>query len=280
MGAIELKNVTFAYPNGFVANENLNLVVKKGERVAIVGQNGAGKTTAVKLMNGLTKPTMGDVFVDGINTKDRTTAQISAYVGYVFQNPDDQIFNSSVKKEIEYMLHYLRLDQKEIDRRVARTVELTGLKDYLGMNPYDVPYSIRKFVTIAVILALDTPYIILDEPTAGQDLNSIRALSNLLNILQNEGKTVITITHDMEFVADHFTRVVTMANKRIIADDTARNIFWDDHVVSKAKLMKPQISELANQLGIDGKVLYRNELVEALTDRQLGTQKQVKSMGF
>ena len=112
MGAIELKDVTFAYPNGHIANENLHLTIESGERVAIVGQNGAGKTTAVKLMNGLNKPTKGDVLVNGINTKENTTARISAQVGYVFQNPDDQIFNSNVKKEIEYMLHYLKLDKK------------------------------------------------------------------------------------------------------------------------------------------------------------------------
>jgi energy-coupling factor transport system ATP-binding protein len=267
MGSIELMNVTFAYPNGFIANENLNLSISSGERVAIVGQNGAGKTTAVKLMNGLNKPTKGDVFVNGINTKDKTTAQISSYVGYVFQNPDDQIFNSNVKKEIEYMLHYLKLDQKEIDRRVGRAVELTGIKDFLHMNPYDVPYSTRKFISIAAILAIETPYIILDEPTAGQDMYGIKALTKLMNVLQDEGKCVITITHDMEFVSDNFSRVVAMANKQIIADGTAREIFWSEDVVKKAKIKKPQIGELVSDLGIGENIILRKELVEILTNK-------------
>lgn len=273
MGAIELKDVTFAYPNGYIANENLHLTIESGERVAIVGQNGAGKTTAVKLMNGLNKPTKGDVLVNGINTKENTTACISAQVGYVFQNPDDQIFNSNVKKEIEFMLHYLKLDKKEIDRRVNRAVELTGIRDYLEMNPYDVPYSTRKFISVAAILAIETPYIILDEPTAGQDLNGIKTLTTLMDVLRDEGKSVITITHDMEFVADNFSRVVAMANKRIIADGTAREIFWNQEVVKQAKIKKTQIAELANDLGIGSDILFRNELVELLTNKVLSEEK-------
>ncbi|MBP0724146.1 ABC transporter ATP-binding protein [Bacillus sp. RG28] len=265
MGAIELKNVTFAYPNGFVANENLNLLIESGERVAIVGQNGAGKTTAVKLMNGLNKPTKGDVLVNGINTKDKTTAQISAFVGYVFQNPDDQIFNSNVKKEIEYMLRYLKLDQKEIDRRVSRAVELTGMSDYLEMNPYDVPYSTRKFISIAAILAIETPYIILDEPTAGQDMQGIKVLSTLMDVLKDEGKSVITITHDMEFVTDNFTRVVTMADKQIIADGSATDIFSNQNIIKQAKIKKPQIGELASEVGFGENILFRKEIVELLS---------------
>lgn len=268
MGAIELRNVTFAYPNGHIANENLNLIINSGERVAIVGQNGAGKTTAVKLMNGLNKPTKGDVLVDGMNTKDKTTAQISAYVGYVFQNPDDQIFNSNVRKEIEYMLHYLKLDQNEINRRVDRAVELTGIGDYLHMNPYDVPYSTRKFISIAAILAIETPYIILDEPTAGQDLSGIQALKQLMDVLQSEGKSVITITHDMEFVADNFTRVVAMANKQIVADGTAKEIFWKEDIVKKSRIKKPQIGELASELKLGNHILFRQELVELLMNKK------------
>ncbi|WP_342599827.1 ABC transporter ATP-binding protein [Psychrobacillus sp. FSL H8-0483] len=267
MEAIELKNVSFAYPDGHVANEELNLIIRKGERVAIVGQNGAGKTTAVKLMNGLNKPTSGDVLINGVNTKAQTTAQTSAYVGYVFQNPDDQIFNSNVQKEIEYMLHYLKLGAQEIERRVSRAVELTGIKGYLNMNPFDVPYSIRKFVTIAMVLALETPYIILDEPTAGQDLHGIQTLTNLLDRLQEEGKCVITITHDMEFVADNFTRVITMANKRIIADDSARNTFWSTEILKEARLKKPQIGEISEELGMEGNIIYRHELVELLNKK-------------
>ena len=197
--AIELKNVSFSYPNGFEAVHEVNLRIDEGEKVAIVGQNGAGKTTTVKLMNGLNLPTSGDVIVDGINTKDKTCAFMSKYVGYVFQNPDDQIFNSTVRKELEYMPRYTKMDEKETQRRVKRAVELTGIEKYIDANPFDIPYPIRKFVTIASIIISDPKYFIFDEPTAGQDLHGMRQLGYLIDELQKEGKAVITITHDMEF---------------------------------------------------------------------------------
>ena len=169
MDCIEFKNASFRYPNGTLANEELNLRIEQGERVAIIGQNGAGKTTAVKMMNGLHKPTQGDVIVNGVNTKERTTAQISHMVGYVFQNPDDQIFNTTVRAELEFWPKYQKLPQEDMDARVARAVEMTGIRQYMDLNPYEIPYSTKKFVSIAAILAVQTPYLVLDEPTAGQE---------------------------------------------------------------------------------------------------------------
>ena len=155
MGKIELRNASFTYPNGFLANDHLNLTAEQGERIAIVGQNGAGKTTAVKMMNGLHKPSEGDVFVNGKNTKDYTTAQIAKHVGYVFQNPDDQIFNQSVYAEISYMPKYYKMNEKEIDRRVREAAALFDIERFLKSNPFEIPYVIRKFVTIAAILATE-----------------------------------------------------------------------------------------------------------------------------
>lgn len=249
---IELKHAYFEYPNGFLANEDLNLAVKQGERVAIVGQNGAGKTTAVKLMNGLHKPTKGDVLVDGKNTKDFTTAQIARHVGYVFQNPDDQIFNQSVYAEIAYMPKYYKYPEKEIKRRVEEVAKIMKIEHFLEKNPFEIPYVIRRFVTIAAILATEPQYIILDEPTAGQDLKGIQILSELLDILEQKGIGVITITHDMEFAADNFKRVIAMANKHIIADGTAREVFSQDHIIKESKIKRTQIGEIAIALGCMG----------------------------
>ena len=131
MDCIEFKNASFCYPNGTLANEELNLHIGQGERVAIIGQNGAGKTTAVKMMNGLHKPTQGDVIVNGINTKERTTAQISHMVGYVFQNPDDQIFNTTVRAELEFWPRYQKLSPEDMNARVARAAEMTGIGQYM-----------------------------------------------------------------------------------------------------------------------------------------------------
>lgn len=262
--AIEIKNAGFTYPNGFTALENINLTVKEGEKVAIVGQNGAGKTTCVKMMNGLNKPSAGDVIVDGVNTKDVTTATVAKMVGYVFQNPDDQIFNNTVKSEIEYMPRYFKLPEEEVKQRLDHAVELTDIASYIDTNPYEIPYPIRKFVAIAAVIAAKPKYIVLDEPTAGQDQWGNNVLSNMIKRLHEEGVTVITITHDMEFALANFDRVVAMAHKNVIADGTAADIFWNEEIVADAKIKKPVIGELAKKLGLDGNILRSEELVERL----------------
>jgi energy-coupling factor transport system ATP-binding protein len=262
--AIEIKDASFEYPNGFVAIENISITIEDGERVAIVGQNGAGKTTAVKMMNGLNKPSKGNVIIDGVNTKDKTTAFIAKTVGYVFQNPDDQIFNQSVKAEVEYMPRYFKLSEKEIEQRVSYAVELTGIAQYMSINPYDLPYPVRKFVAIAAVIVSKPRYIILDEPTAGQDKHGLEILSRMIDRLQADGVTLITITHDMEFAVNNFNRIVAMAHKNIIADGSAKEVFWNEQVVTEARIKKPLIGELAKQLSLDGNILFCDELVTRL----------------
>lgn len=262
--AIEFKDVSFAYPNGYVANEHLNLRIEEGERVAIVGQNGAGKTTAVKLMNRLHKATSGQVLVDGVDTAKKTTAQIAKHVGYVFQNPDDQIFNPDVFSEVAYMPRKLKLSEKEIKERVKWAMELTDTKKYRRQNPLDIPYPIRKFVTIAAVLATKPKYVILDEPTAGQDRHGIEILNHLLDELEKSEIGVVTITHDMEFVADNFKRIVAMAHKNIIADGTAEEIFWNEDILTESKIKKPQIGELSEMLGVEKRTLCLDELADEI----------------
>ena len=261
---IEIKNASFKYPNDFVALEKIDLTIKEGQKVAIVGQNGAGKTTCVKMMNGLNKPFEGDVIVDGVNTKDVTIATIARKVGYVFQNPDEQIFNSTARKEIEFMPRYYKLSEEEVRQRVDHAVEICDIGKYLDTNPYEIPYPIRKFVAIAAVIASKPKYIILDEPTAGQDLHGTQVLGRLVDTLTNEGMTVITITHDMEFAVNNFDRIIAMAHKNIICDGTARDIFWNEEVIKEAKIKKPAIGELAKRLGLDGRILFCDELVDKL----------------
>lgn len=267
MEGIELKNVSFHYPNGFLANEHLNLLVHPGERVAIIGQNGAGKSTAAKMMNGLYKPTEGDVFVDGVSTKDRTTAQIARKVGYVFQNPDEQIFNSTVKKEIEYMPRYFKMAEEDITARLEEVLALTELGDSRDANPFDISYSTRKFVTIAAVLATKPRYIIWDEPTAGQDYRHTEILRRILDYLQEQGVAVIVITHDMDFVVDTFERIVVMANKHIIADGTPAEVFSQDAIIKESCISRPQVGNIAYQAGIEDVILFRQELVTYLKER-------------
>ena len=223
MKQIILDHVSFRYPNGFLANEDLNLTVSQEEQVAIVGQNGAGKTTAVKLMNGLNKPTEGTVFINDMDTKNYTTAQIAKFVGYVFQNPDDQIFNQTVYDEIAYMPKYYKYTEKETKRRVDEAADVMQIREYLKSNPYEIPYTIRKLVTIAAILVVRPEYIILDEPTAGLDPRERVRIRNFIKELAQD-RIVLLATHivtDIESIAD---RVLLLKRGRLLRVDTPQNL--------------------------------------------------------
>jgi energy-coupling factor transport system ATP-binding protein len=261
---ITLDDVSFVYPDGSSAVESVSFAVADGERAAILGQNGAGKTTTVKMMNGLLKPTSGVVTVDGVATTGRSTASVAKDVSYVFQNPDDQISASSVRDELWRMPKYLKWDVGETETRVARAAELTGISDHLDTNPNDLPFAIKKFVAIASTLVSRCRYAIFDEPTAGLDHHGIGLLNHLLDQLQDEGVGVVTITHDMRFVVESFDRVIVMANKRLIADGRATDVFADDATLRTARLKRPEASQLAVDLGVVGSPLRLASIAEAL----------------
>jgi energy-coupling factor transport system ATP-binding protein len=269
---IRFDDVSFAYPNGHLAIENVTLSIGAGEAVAIVGQNGAGKTSTAKVMNGLFKPSKGDVTVAGENTRNRTTAQIARKVGYVFQNPDDQIFHNDVYSEIEFGPKTLGVTGSELEDRVYAAAELSGISEQLDENPYNLPFSTRKFVAIASTLAMGCEAYILDEPTAGQDLAGMETIGGIVEALKADGRTVVTITHDMQFVVDNFERVVVMANKRVVADAGKREIFWNHPVLDEAMLKQPYLSELAHDLGMSGQVLELSEFVQSYGNAEAVTR--------
>ncbi len=269
MSFINIEDVSFSYPDGTPAVENISLQVDKGENIAIIGQNGAGKTTTVKMLNGLLKPTKGNVIIDGWNTKDFTVAKMSSKVGYVFQNPMDQIFHNNVYDEVEFGPKKLNYDDVRRKELVKEALELTELIGYVKENPYNLPYSIRKFVTIASIIAMDVEVVILDEPTAGQDLRGTRILDRLIRELIKKNKTVITITHDMEFVVNNFERVVVMANRRIISDGDRRSVFWKYEILKESKVKQPYISDLARELSLGKEIISADEFIAALKTENL-----------
>ncbi|MEG2707762.1 MAG: ABC transporter ATP-binding protein [Vagococcus sp.] len=258
MSYLEMKDVSFTYSNGYEAIKDVSMSFDKGESIAIIGQNGAGKTTTVKLMNGLLKPSKGKIILDGEDTLNKTTATISRKVGYVFQNPDDQIFQDTIYKEIAFGL---KGSKSEIENKVLKAATLCHLNDSLSEHPYNLPYSKRKFVTIAAIIAMDTQVVILDEPTAGQDRKSTELLGNIIKCLTEENKTVITITHDMDFVSKEFERVIVFSNKKKRADSNPETIFWNEELLKMADLQQPYVFQIAKLKGIRG-VSTIEELVE------------------
>lgn len=274
MADLIMKDVSFEYPGGFLAVEHVNMEIRTGENVAIIGQNGAGKTTTVKMMNGLLKPTSGDIMIGKVNTKDRTTAQISRIVGYVFQNPDDQIFHSSVESEVRFGLKLTELSEEEQEKRTQEVLKITGMDMYKDENPFNLPLSVRKFVTIASVLAMDTEVLIFDEPTAGQDIKGNKRLADILEYLHGKGKTVITISHDMEFVAANFERVIVMANKKVIKSGTPQEIFWDFATLDHAMLKQPYVSRICHALNLGGNIISSDHaakaIVEAMRNRSKG----------
>lgn len=266
MSYIELKDVSFAYPGGFLAVDGVSFSIEKGENVAIVGQNGAGKTTTVKLLNALHYPTNGDVVIDGKSTKGRTTAQVSRTVGYVFQNPDDQIFHSTVYSEVEFGPRMMKLPERQVKEQVEYALKITGMKRFREENPYNLPLSVRKFVTIAAIIAMDCDVMIFDEPTAGQDFNGNKRLSRIITELSGRGKTLITISHDMVFVADNFSRVIVMSNKKVIWDGKTEEVFWNMPVLEEAMLKQPYVSRICNVLGLSSSVTKMDDAVEVIAN--------------
>jgi len=217
--------------------------------VALIGENGAGKTTLVKHFDGLLKPTQGDIWVNGQNTRQHTAAQLARWAGLAFQNPDDQLFQSEVRKEVELGPRNLGFEPERIDRQVRWALDLVGLGDAIDTHPYDLELAQRKLVGIAAILAMDTPIVILDEPTTGQDRVGVDRLGGLVTQLRRSGKTIITITHDMDFVARCFPRVVVLAGGRVLLDGPAEEVFAQPEVLLEAGVTPPPLVQLAQRLG-------------------------------
>ena len=261
MALVEVKNISFKYPNGYLAVDDVSFSIEAGENIAIVGQNGAGKTTTVKMLNGLTRPCSGDVLINGESTKKYTTAQMARRVGYVFQNPDDQIFKYNVMDEIMFGPMNIGMDPKRAEEEAKRALELTGLSGKEKENPYDLELYERKMTAIASVLAMDTDVLILDEPTIAQDWKGRQIIGGIIRSLSERGKLVIAILHDMDFVAENFERVIIMAHGQVLADGTARDVFMQDEALKKARLQKPYMMQLGEVLGYERAYLTVDEIL-------------------
>ncbi|MEM2262880.1 MAG: ATP-binding cassette domain-containing protein [Candidatus Bathyarchaeia archaeon] len=245
---IEVQDVYFTYPSGVEALKGVSLTIQDGEFVAIMGENGAGKTTLVKHFNGLLKPTRGKVLVDGVETTRVSVATLARKVGFVFQNPDHQLFCETVEEEIAFALRNFGFSEDVIEKRVTWALNLLGLAQYRKTSPFMLSGGERKRVALASVLAWDPKILIMDEPTIGQDYQQKEKLRQFILQMKAQGKTVVIVTHDVEFVAECNPRVLLMRGGRIVADGEARRVLTDPDVLEQASLVPPQIAQIFMQL--------------------------------
>ncbi len=245
---IEARDVHFSYPNRVEALKGVSITIKDGEFVAIMGQNGAGKSTLVKHFNGLLKPKMGTVRVDGVETTKTSVAALSRNVGFVFQNPDHQLFSETVEDEIAFALKNFGFEPKVIEDRVTWALNLLSLTQYRKTSPFLLSGGERKRVALASVLAWDPKTLILDEPTIGQDHEQKEILCQFILQMQTQGKTVVIVTHDVEFVAESNPRVVLMKEGKIVADGVGKDILTDPALLELASIVLPQIAQIFTKL--------------------------------
>lgn len=261
MGKLEIQDLHFSYTEGEEILKGINLVLE-GDSTAIIGQNGAGKTTFVKLLKGLLRPTSGKILYNGKDLSGLTVAQIAKNIGMVFQNPNDQIFKNTVIDEVMFGPLQIGMSREEARKRSEDALEMVGLSGLQKVNPYDLGLSERKLVSIAAILAMNPDVIIFDEPTIAQDYAGKTRIGNIVKKLRNEGKLVLTIIHDMDFVAEYFDRAVVFAKGNVLLDGTPEVVFAEAEVLEKAYLEQPNVTKLCHALGQEKIFLTTDAYVE------------------
>ena len=267
---IRLRGITYTYYTGVEALKGVNLDINIGEYVAIMGENGAGKTTMVKHFNGLLRPKTGQVIVDGEDIAKKSVAAMARKVGLVFQNPDDQLFAEDVEEEISFALRNFGYTEKVIEERVNWALNLLDIERYKKSSPFILSGGERKRVALASVLAWDPDVLILDEPTVGQDYGQKERLKHFLLQLRTQGKTVVIVTHDVEFVAESQPRIVLMAEGKIVADGSAKKIMTDAKSLEACSVAPPEVTKLFSKLsnyGFPEDVLGVDEALDLITRR-------------
>src|SRR5215208_5372123 len=260
---IVFEDVHFHYPTGVSAIRGVSLSLAEG-CICIVGQNGAGKTTFAKHLNGLLRPTRGRVLVRGKDTREYRVAELAREVGLAFQNPDDQLFRSTVEEEVRFGPDNVGAGPEEAKRMVATAMDLMGLEAVREKKPHDLGVPERKRVATASVIAMNTPVVVLDEPTGGQDAEGIDLLGILVGSLVQQGKLVIVVTHDVKFAARHADRVIALHQGRVLLDDGPRTVFGREETLARTHVEPPAVTRLGKLLGLDETFLSPQELLAVL----------------
>lgn len=264
---VSMRNVRFSYEGKIKALVEVSIDFRAGEYVAIVGGNGSGKTTLAKTMIGLLKPESGSVTVAGKRTTSSSVAELARIIGYAYQNPDHQLFCSTVEDEVAFGPTNLGYPPQEAALKVERAIESMNLGAVRKQPPLSLGLGDRRKVSLASVLAMDPRVLVLDEPTTGLDADDIDDLMSSIDRLNAEGRTIILITHDMRLVANHARRVVVMGSGRVLLDSDPKGAFYDLQILRSSSLQPPPVPILAHRLsalGVRKDVLTPDELVMQL----------------
>lgn len=269
---IKTEDVWHVYKGNIEALKGISLEIQPGEFVGLLGQNGSGKTTLAKHFNGLLKPTKGNVYIKGINTKKASVAQLSKIVGYVFQNPDHMLFGRTVFEEISFGLKNLGVPKEEWESKVKAAMEALDLTDVpLNKSPHFLSLGQRHRVAIADVLVLDPEVLVLDEPTTGLDYKRCHQLMRTIDNLNKElGKTVIIISHDVALLAEYVDKIIILKDGKLLAEGPTREILSQPELLIKSNLIPPQITLLAEKLsdlGVPKNIIKSEELSKFICEK-------------
>ncbi|MGE5703815.1 MAG: ABC transporter ATP-binding protein [Clostridia bacterium] len=267
---LSVQALQHTYPNGHQALKGIDLEVYEGDYIAIIGQNGAGKSTFCKHLNRLLLPTGGSVRFRGESIEGKDTSELARHIGYVFQNPDHQIFCASVLEEVMYGLKIQGVPEAEQQRKAMEVLSFVGLENYVERHPFSLGKGLRQRLAVASILALEPHILIIDEPTTGQDWRGTQSMLELIGKLHERGHTILLITHNMQIVTEHAKRVIIMGQGSILKDCTPEQAFDDRDVLQAAKIKPTQLVEIARKLehawGIPHRLRTRGALVNAIAE--------------
>jgi energy-coupling factor transport system ATP-binding protein len=267
---IIFENVEYVYPNGFKALNRINLEVNSGEVVALMGENGAGKTTLLKHLNGLLKPTSGRVLIDGVDTRHSTVASLSRKVGIVFQNAEDMFFSPTIQEEIAFALNNFHFPGDVIRKRVDWALKFMELEEYREKSPFLLSGGEKKRLALAIILAWSPDILALDEPTVGQDILQKEKMIQIIRQANQQGKTIIISSHDVEFIAELKPRIILMSKGRIVRDGPSEEVLTDISILQECRLLPPQIVSLTSKLdflGLKPKLARPEEVANEIARR-------------
>lgn len=249
---IELENVSASYDGELPILRDVSFRIPDGDFVAFVGTNGAGKSTTMRLVNGLLKPSSGQVLIDGVPTTQLRTSQLAAKVGFLFQNPDRQICCSTVREELLFGFRAQGRADAEAEAKVDAMIERFGFDG--DAEPFLLNRGTRQLLALASIIVMEPPVVVLDEPTTGLDFRECAKVMDVIAELNARGTTVIMVCHDMEVVADYAKRVIAMTAGQVVADGETFAVLRDRDVLARTHLLPPQMVDVSLRLAEDGAV--------------------------